>query len=214
MRAVTDNLDVFLQGMRTTAGLTVLSFTLAMVIGILVAAARVGPVPPLRWAGVLYTETFRNMPLAILMYLLYFGLPKVDLRFEPFPTAVMALSLYTGAFVAETVRAGINTVSDGEVEAARALGLRFTQVLSSVVMPQALRSVVGPLGGLLSALIRNSAVAYTISVVELTLRTYRLNNDLVQPEPLFLGAALAYLIMTIPCGVGASALQRRFGIKR
>jgi glutamate transport system permease protein len=214
MRAVADNLDVLLEGMATTASLTGLSFAFAMVIGVLVAAARIGPVPPLRWAGAVYTEVFRNTPLAVLMYLLYFGLPKVEMRFEPFPTAVLALSLYTGAFVAETVRAGINTVGAGEVEAARALGLRFSQVLSSVVIPQALRGVIAPLGGLLSAAIRNSAVAYTISVAELTLRVRNLDNDLGQPEALFLGAAVAYLLMTIPCGVGAGALQRRLAIKR
>jgi glutamate transport system permease protein len=214
MGAVTDNLDVILEGMGTTASLTALSFAFAMAIGVLVAAARVGPVPPLRWAGVVYTEIFRNMPLTVLMYLLFFGLPKVDLRFDPFPTAVVALSLYTGAFVAETVRAGINTVAHGEVEAARAVGLRFSQVLATVVIPQALRSVIAPLGGLLSAAIRNSAVAYTISVAELTLRVRNLNDEVGQPEVLFLGAAIAYLVMTLPCGVGASALQRRLAIKR
>lgn len=214
MRAVTGNLDAFLEGMRTTVSLTALSFGFALVIGVLVASARVGPIPPLRWAAVAYTEAFRNTPLAILMYLLFFGLPEVDVRFEPFPTAVLALSLYTGAFVAETVRSGINTVPAGQVEAARALGLSFPQVLASVVIPQALRSVVGPLGGLLSALVRNSSVAFTISVAELTLRVYNLNTDTPQPEALFAGAACAYLLLTLPCGIGAGALGRRLAVKR
>src|SRR5437762_1577592 len=168
MEVVTSHLGDYLDGMRTTAALTVISFAFALVLGTLAAAGRVSPVPPLRWAGTVYVETVRNTPLVVLMFLCYFGLPKVGLRFSEFPTALLALSLYTGAFVTETVRAGINTVPAGEAEAARALGLSFRQVLGAVVIPQALRSVVAPLGSLFIALIKNSAVASTIAVVELS----------------------------------------------
>ncbi|MGH2578214.1 MAG: amino acid ABC transporter permease, partial [Actinomycetota bacterium] len=160
MDAVTGNLEVFLEGLRTTAILTVVSFAAALTLGTLVAAARVSPVAPLRLAGTVYVELVRNTPLVVLMFLLYFGLPKIDIRFEPIPTAILALSLYTAAFVAEVVRAGINTVSRGQAEAARALGLTFSQTLASVVLPLAMRTVVPTLGSLFIGLLSNRAVAF------------------------------------------------------
>ncbi len=214
MGAVTGNLGVFLEGLRTTATLTAVSFAAALVLGTLVAAARVSPITPLRLAGALYVETVRNTPLVVLMFLLYFGLPKIDIRFEPIPTAILALSFYTAAFVAEAVRAGINTVSRGQAEAARALGLTFPQTLASVVLPLALRTVVPPLGSLFIALIRNTAVAYTISVAELTGRAERLGNDTAESVATLLAAGAVYMALTIPSGVVVGILERRVAVKR
>ena len=122
MRVVVDNLDVFVGGMRTTVSLTVLGFAVAFVIGTVVAACRVSPVPPLRWVGGFYVETWRNTPLTVLMVLFFFGLTKVGIRYGAFTTAVIVLGGYTGAFVAETIRSGILAVPRGQAEAARSLG--------------------------------------------------------------------------------------------
>lgn len=214
MEAVTGNLDTYLEGLRTTVALTLTSYALALVIGTLVAAARIGPAAPLRWAGATYVELLRNTPLVVLMFLLVFGLPKVGFLFPPYEAAVLALSLYTGAFVAETVRSGVNSVPSGQAEAARALGLTFPQVLVTVVMPQALRTVVAPLGSLFIALIKNSAVAYTIAVPELARRVDELNTETAQTVPLYLGAAVAYLALTIPAGLAFGALERRVAVRR
>lgn len=214
MRAVTGNLDAYWEGMQATATLTLVSFALALALGTLVATWRVGPVPPLRWAGTIYVELLRNTPLVVLMFLYFFGLPKLGIRFSAFNTAVLALSLYTGAFVAETVRSGVNSVAVGQAEAARALGLTFPQTLTAVVVPQALRTVVAPLGSLFIALIKNSAVAYTISVSELMAQVDRLNTKTGQTIPVLIGAAVAYLLLTIPSGVAIGALERRLAIKR
>jgi glutamate transport system permease protein len=214
MGAVTGNLDAFLEGMRTTATLTVLSFAAALVLGTVVAAWRISPVPPLRWAGAAYVELLRNTPLVVLMFLYLFGLPKVGVRFSAFNTALLALSLYTGAFVAETVRSGVNSVASGQAEAARALGLTFPQTLATVVIPQALRTVVAPLGSLFIALIKNSAVAYTISVPELASRVDQLITDTGQAIPVLIGAVTAYLVLTIPSGVMVGVLERRVAVKR
>ena len=124
MDVVFDNLDVFAEGMRTTVSLTLLSFAVAFVIGIVVAACRVSPVPPLRIAGAFYVETVRNTPLTVLFVLFFFGLTKVGIKYGAFTTAIIVLGGYTGAFVGETVRAGINSVSRGQAEAARPWGSR------------------------------------------------------------------------------------------
>jgi glutamate transport system permease protein len=212
--AITGNLDSYLAGMRTTASLTLLAFVAALVIGVLVATARISPVAPLRWAGATYVELLRNTPLVVLMFLLFFGVPKLGYIFSAFTTAVAALALYTGAFVAETVRSGMNSVPAGQGEAARALGLSFRQSLTSVILPQALRSVVPPLGSLFIASVKNSAVAFTISARELTGQADLLITETAQTIPVLLGAAVAYLVLTLPAGLAVGVLERRVAIKR
>lgn len=214
MSVVFENLDLYWAGMRTTVSLTLLSFAIAFAIGVVVAGCRVSPVPPLRVAGATYVEVFRNIPLPVLFVLFFFGFPKLGIRYDPFPSAIVVLSIYTGAFLAETVRAGINTVATGQAEAARAIGLTFPQTLRIVILPQALRAVVAPVGNIFIALIKNSAIAFTISVAELTGVAERLNTDTARPVPVFLGAALAYLVLTIPSGIAFGALERRVAIKR
>jgi glutamate transport system permease protein len=209
-----DNLDQFADGFWVTVQLTALSFVCAFAIGLLIAAFRVSPVPPLRAFGAFYVETIRNTPLLVLLILAFFGLPKLGLTWSPFTTAVIILSIYTGAFIGEAVRAGINTVAVGQVEAARAIGLTFTQVLGLVVLPQALRSVVQPVGSLFSALVRNTSLAYAISVVELTGTADRIGNETAEYLPAFLGAFVGYLILTIPAGFTIGVIERRVAVRR
>jgi glutamate transport system permease protein len=211
---VVDNLDLYLKGMRTTVSLTLLSYAAALVIGTVVAAFRVSPVPPLRAVGALYVGVVRNTPLAVLMVGFLVGAGDVGIKFSFFTTAVIVLSAYTGAFVGETVRSGVNAVARGQGEAARALGLTFPQVLRIVVLPQAFRTVVAPLGSIFIALIKNSALAALISVNELAGTTEQLINETAQYLPIFLGAAAAYLVLTIPSGLLVGVIERRVAIKR
>jgi glutamate transport system permease protein len=210
---VWDNVDVFADGIRLTVALTLVSFAFAFAIGLVLASFRVSPVPPLRWAATFYVETIRNTPLTALIVLFYFGFPKIGIRYGEFRSAVIILAVYTGAFLAEVIRSGINTVATGQAEAARALGLTFPQVLTHVVLPQALRSVVGPIGSIFSALIRNTSIALVISVHELMFVTNKLSNDLAQPSVYF-GAAIGYLVLTIPSGFAFEALERRVAVRR
>jgi len=201
-------------GLLTTARIALLAFALAFLFGLLIAAFRVSPVPPLVRAAGLYVTFFRNIPLAVLMILVFFVLPDLDLGLSGFWSAVLALSLYSGAYLAEIIRSGINTVAAGEVEAARAVGLTFTQVLGQVVLPQALRSVVAPLGNVFIALIKNTSIAYTISVVELTRVVNDLANQTGEAIPLYLGAAVAYLLLTLPSSAAIGAIERKVAIRR
>jgi His/Glu/Gln/Arg/opine family amino acid ABC transporter permease subunit len=214
VNVVLDNLDVFLEGMRRTLELSVLSFILAFVLGVVLAGLRVSPVPPLRWASATYIELVRNTPLLVLMFVVVFAFPSIGFTWSFFASAIIVLTAYTATFVGETVRSGINAVSKGQVEAARALGLTFPQVLRLVVMPQALRTVVGPLGGIFIALLKNSGVAVAISVSELTSAATQLGTDTAQFIPAFLGAAAAYLILTIPSGFATNWIEQKLAIKR
>ena len=214
MEVVTDNLDVFLEGMRRTVELSALSFAIALVLGTFVAGLRVSPVPPLRWAMAGYIEVIRNTPLLVLMIMFFFALPSIGLRYAEFTSAIVVLSAYTGTFVAETVRSGINAVSKGQFEAARSIGLTYPAMLRIVVIPQALRTVVGPLGGIFIALLKNSSLAVAINVHELVSAAEEVGTATARFIPAFLGAAAAYLILTIPSGFGVSWLERRVAIKR
>lgn len=214
MNIILDHLDQFRHGIAITIELTLISGVLAFIIGLVVAGLRVSPVASLRAAGAAYVETVRNVPLAVHFVLFFFALPKVGLLFSPFRSAIIVLSYYHGSFAAETIRAGINTVPAGQAEAARSLGFRFPRTLMGVVLPQALRSVVPPLGSLFIALTKNTSVAFLISVTELTGTADKLATDTARPIPAFLGAAAAYLLLTLTSSVLLGTLERRVALKR
>jgi His/Glu/Gln/Arg/opine family amino acid ABC transporter permease subunit len=141
---------------------------LALILGTVVGAARVSPVPIARAVGTIYVNTVRNTPLTLVFFFFAFGYPQLGLPDLDFlALGVLALGLYTATYVAEVLRSGINTVPVGQAEAARAIGLPFTQVMGYVVLPQAFRSVVPPLMSVLIALLKNTTVAAGFSVAEL-----------------------------------------------
>lgn len=214
MNVVLDNLPAFLRATGVTAELTILSFVFAMVIGTLVAGFRVSPVPPLRWLGTVYVEVVRNTPLLVLISLFVFGFTKIGIRYSYFTSAIIVLSVYTGTFVAETVRAGINTVAPGQAEAARSLGLTFPQLLFGVVLPQAFRTVVGPLGSVFIALVKNSAVASTIAVMDLSFLGTQLTNSTGRPVAVFMGAAFFYLLLALPSARAIVWFEHKVAVRR
>ncbi|MBL7497309.1 amino acid ABC transporter permease [Frankia sp. CNm7] len=214
MDVVLDNLDKYGSGMWVTVELTALSFLLALAVGTVVAGMRVSPSAPVRAAGTLYVETVRNTPPLVLLFLFVYGLPKAGVIYSLFTSAVIVLGCYTGAFVGEALRSGIASVPVGQAEAARALGLSFTQTLRSVVLPQAFRTVIPPIGGLLSALVRNSALAAVIGVADLTYQAERVNTAHTDPIPIFIGAMICYLILTLPLGALIGFAERRLAVTR
>ena len=214
MGVVLDNLDLFGRGLRTTASLAVLSYLVAFFLGTFVAGLRVSPIPPLRWVGTVWTEALRNIPLTVLFFVFFFGFTKIGISYFPFTSSVIVLGCYTSAFVAETVRSGINSVAAGQAEAARALGLTFPQVLGTIVLPQALRTVVAPLGSLFIALTKNTSIAYTVAVVELARVFNDLANQTGEAIPLFAGVAAAYLILTLSSSAAIGVIERKVAIRR
>lgn len=214
MNVVLDNLGLYAEGIRTTVVLTLASFAVALLVGTAVAAARVSPVPPLRAAGAVWVEVIRNTPLAVQFVIFFFGFTKVGIQYPAFTSSIIVLGAYTSAFVAETLRSGVNSVAAGQAEAGRALGLRFSQLLAVVVLPQAFRTVAGPLGSVFIALTKNSSLASLISVLELTEVADRLNTATARPIHVFAGAAIGYLILTLPSGWAFGFIERKVAIRR
>jgi glutamate transport system permease protein len=210
-----DNFGLLWDAFLTTLRLSVLAGLLALVLGTLLAAARVSPIPPLRGLATFYVEVFRNTPLTVVFFFMIFGLPQIDFILGFFTGAVLSLGLYTAAFVCEAVRSGINAVSAGQAEASRAIGLTFGQSLREVVLPQAFRTVVPPLGNVFIAMVKNSSIAAGFAVSELSSLLPRLvNADAGQLTAVLLGVVAAYMLITLPLAFGVHRLERRVAILR
>ena len=197
-----------LRGLLTTLELTVISFLGALVLGTLVAVFRVGPVPPLRWLGAVHVGAFRNLPALVLLVLWVFGLPEVGVTFGLFTSACICFSLTFSATVCEIMRSGIASVALGQAEAARAIGLRFTQVLAHVILPQAFRSMVQPLGNVLIAIVLNTSLAAAVGVTELTYQSQTLTIQYAEALLTFLLSAAFYVAVALLAGLAVGRLER------
>lgn len=216
MDAVTDNLDLFAQGYWFSLRLCLWALAGSLVLGTAVAACRVSPVAPLRAVGTAWVEGVRNCPLTVVLFLFAFGLPEVGVNGSYYVFGVTALVVYTSAFVCEALRSGINAVPAGQAEAARAIGLTFTQSLRAVVLPQAFRSSVPPLGSVLIAMFKNSAVVGAFGVGR---DLFSLGNSLTSAQgyaalPVLTGVAVGYLLITLPAGAALAVVERRVAIAR
>ncbi|MFF3064324.1 amino acid ABC transporter permease [Oerskovia sp. NPDC057915] len=203
--------------------LTFWAAILALVIGTVLALMRISPIPSLQWAGATYVTLFRNTPLTIIMVFLTLGVwgqLKIQLA-DDFPSnffrfAVVGLAVYHAAFVCEAIRSGVNTVPIGQAEAARAIGLSFLPAARIIILPQAFRGSVAPLGNVLIALIKNSTVAAAAGVAT---ETSSLMKTMIEFDSdviiaIFLTFAIGYVILVIPVGLATTALSRRLAVKR
>jgi glutamate transport system permease protein len=210
-----DNFGLFVDAMGQTLLISLLAGLLALVLGTVLAAMRVSPVPPLRGLATFYVEVFRNTPLTVVFFFIIFGLPQIDTVVSPLPGAVLSVGLYTAAFVCEAIRSGINSISAGQAEAARAIGLTFSQSLREVVLPQAFRTVVPPLGNVWIAMVKNTSIAAGFFIPELSSLLPRLANAAADELiATLIGIVLAYLLITLPSAYAVSRLEKRAAILR
>ncbi|PWU54667.1 amino acid ABC transporter permease [Micromonospora sp. S4605] len=214
MDALTAHLDELGHGLVTTVQLTVVTTLGALLLGVVVATLRVCPVPLLRTVGMVYVEVLQNLPLLALLVLFVFALPTIGITFPLFTSAAIVLAAYEGAYLAEAIRAGINTVGVGQAEAARAIGLTFSQSLRYVILPQGLRAVIQPMGNICIALLMNTSLAAAVGVVELTQAANNVNLVEAQPIAVFTGAGLAYMLLALLIGRVTGTLERRLAIVR
>ncbi|MER5545405.1 amino acid ABC transporter permease [Streptomyces sp. NPDC001118] len=214
MNVLTHNFPAYWEGFLGTVQLTFYSGLLALVLGFVMASFRVAPVGSLRVFGTVWVTVLRNTPLTLLFFAVLLGLPRFGLVLPFKVFAVLALGCYTSAFICEALRSGINTVPRGQGEAARSLGMSFGQTLGLVVLPQAFRSVIPPVGSTLIALAKNSAIAGAFSVTEL-LGTYKTLNELgYNIVWTFVWIALGYLIITLTISALFNVLERTWGAAR
>ena len=230
MNILVDRFDLFASGFLLTLQLCVVAAVLAMIFGTVAAVMRISPIPPLRALGAGYVTVFRNVPLTVVLFFTVFGLPAIGSRAEflkiegldllfprltidlpYFRLAALGLAIYTGAFVCEALRSGVNAVSPGQIEAARAIGLTFTQNLRTVVLPQAWKAAIVPLGTVIVAMLKNSALAGFFGLVgDLSSTMDVLVSQEGQPLiPVMIGVSIGYLIMTVPLSLVLDVVERR-----
>ncbi|MFF5444329.1 amino acid ABC transporter permease [Streptomyces sp. NPDC012888] len=206
-----------------TVQLTLYSAIGSLVWGTLLAGMRVSPVPLMRAFGTAYVNVVRNTPLTVLIVACSLGLNQTlgfsmgAERFEDigFRLAVLGFAAYTGTFVCEALRSGINTVPVGQAEAARALGLSFTQVLRLIVLPQAFRAVIAPLANVLIALTKNTTVAAAIGVAEAALLMKEMMENEAQALFAVFGViAMGFVLLTLPTGLLLGWVAKRVAVKR
>jgi len=219
-------LGAFLEAFWTTIQLTVFSAIGALIIGTALAAMRLSPVPMLNWLGTSYVNTVRNTPLTLIILFSSLGLYTtlgISLAGEESPTffesnnfrlAVLGLSVYTASFVCETLRSGVNTIPIGQAEAARSLGLTFSQNLTTILLPQAFRATIIPMGSVLIALTKNTTIASVIGVAEASL----LMSEWVENSSalLVVGSIFAagFVVLTLPLGLLFGWLGKRWAVAR
>lgn len=216
MNVIVDNLDLYWRGVLTTLRICLYAGLGALVLGTVLAAFRVAPLPPLRWVGTAYVNVFRNLPLTLVLFATAFGLPEVGVNGAYFWFGVSGLAVYTAAFVCEALRSGINSVSAGQAEAARSIGLTFSQSLRQVVLPQAFRSSVPPLASVFIAMIKNSAIVGAFGVGG---DLFSVGQSLTSAQgfaalPVLTGVVIGYWLLTIPTGLGLGVLERKVAIAR
>ena len=226
MRVMIDNYDLVLLAFAHTVLLFLISGVLSLLFGTFLAALRVGPVGVLRKAAGVYVAVVRNTPLLIVLIFFRIAGPKIGIQFNWvdivwgeirmtafFSAAAVALTVYTSAFVCEAIRSGINAVPVGQAEAARAIGLPFSEVMRNVVLPQAVRASVPPLASVQIALLKNTTVTGVFGVTEAFYRMRLFTNDFASERiGIFLGFALIFVVLVELVSFGANRLERRWRI--
>ena len=199
-----------LEGAAITLAISVASILLGLVCGLVAALMRLSPQPLLNRPAAFYIWLMRGTPVLVQLIIIYTGLPQIGIRFGVVEAAIIGLGVNEGAYLAEIFRAGINAVPHGQVEAARAIGLSTMQAMRLVVLPQAIRIVIPPLGNAFNGLMKTSSLASVISMDELLRRSQLLIQVNFKVLEIFVVAALYYLLLTTLWGFAQAWLERRF----
>ena len=215
-RVLTDNLDEFSSGFSVTVRIVGISFAIAIVVGTLVAALRISPSKWLQRLGGVYVETFRNIPLLVLLFISFAGLRRAGVEISPWVAGTASLGLYTAAYVAEALRSGVFAVGKGQIEAGLSLGMNYSAVLRRIVLPQAVRTVISPLGSLTIAMIKNSAIigVSLLALGDLLKQARIVQSRTFETNEAFFWAAIGYLILTGLVTVAIRQAERRYAIHR
>ncbi|HWK30177.1 MAG TPA: amino acid ABC transporter permease [Solirubrobacter sp.] len=213
---LTEHWSELVSGFWVTVRLVAIAFAIAMVVGTLVAALRIAPVKWLQRLGGLYVEVFRNIPLLVLLFISFAGLRRGGVDIGPWVAGTASLGLYTAAYVAEALRSGVFSVGKGQIEAALSLGFSYAQTLRRIVLPQAFRTVISPLGSLTIAMIKNSAIVGVslLALPDLLKQARVVQARTFQTDEAFFWAAVGYLLLTGTVTLAIRVLEKRFAIRR
>lgn len=211
-----DNFPEFANAWSITLRICLISFAIAMGAGLVIAALRIAPTPLLRGIGTFYVETFRNTPLLVLLLLAFAGLRRAGLPLGQWEAATLSLGLYTGAYIAEAIRSGVFAVGKGQIEAGLSIGFTYRRTVTKIVLPQAIRTVIPPIGNIMIAMIKNSAIigGSIIAITDLMKYGRNLQNANAKTTATFFWVAVGYLLLTIPATYVVQALEKKLAVRR
>jgi His/Glu/Gln/Arg/opine family amino acid ABC transporter permease subunit len=210
---IPEYLPIFMKGLQTTLLISVVSIILGFVGGILIGMCRISRNRLVYGASTVYVEAFRGTPLLIQIFLIYLGLPQLGIYIDsPLVAGLIALSLNSAAYQSEIFRGGVQSISVGQIEAARSLGMTYNQALFNVVIPQALRNALPPYTNEFITMIKDSSLVMTIGVLELTLRGKLISATTGQSIPVLLFVAILYFVLTFSTSRILRYVERRFAI--
>ncbi|WP_314825912.1 amino acid ABC transporter permease [Selenomonas noxia] len=213
MDLVFNSFPLLLIGAGVTIQITVLSTAIGFVIGLIVGVARISHVRLLRMLAEVYVEFFRGTPLLVQIFLFYFALPVLTgQRIDPFIAAISACGINSGAYVAEIFRAGIQSVDDGQMEAGRSLGMTWMQTMRYIIVPQAFKRVIPPLGNEFIAMLKDSSLVSVIGFEELTRRGQLIIAKTYGSFEIWMSVAVIYLVMTLTISRFVAYLERRYRV--
>lgn len=201
--------ETFIDGYLTTIQASFYALLGSFAIGVLIAVFRIAPFKLLNWIGAAYVEFIRNIPLLITIFVFYAGLPALGIDMEGFTAGTLGLAVYTGAFIAEVLRAGIQAVPKGQMEAARSSGLTYIQTMRFIILPQAIKIVVPPLGNQFLNLVKNSSILAVIAGGDLMYNADLVYSDTFDTVSVYFFVAMLYLTLTIPLATLVNYLERR-----
>ena len=213
MNLVVNSYPLLLIGAGVTIQITVLSTAIGFVIGLIVGVARISNLRVLRMLAEVYVEFFRGTPLLVQIFLFYFALPVITgQRIDPFIAAISACGINSGAYVAEIFRAGIQSVDDGQMEAGRSLGMTWLQTMRYIIVPQAFKRVIPPLGNEFIAMLKDSSLVSVIGFEELTRRGQLIIAKTYGSFEIWMSVAVIYLVMTLTISRFVAYLERRYRV--
>ncbi|WHY95230.1 amino acid ABC transporter permease [Peribacillus simplex] len=201
---LTENLDMYLLGFRNTIMSSLIALVASLILGVLIAIMRIAPIKPLNWLGTAYVEFIRNIPLLIITFFFFLGLKLSGLY-----AGTLALTIYTSSFIAEAIRAGILSVPKGQIEAARSSGLTYGQAMRLVILPQAVKIVIPPLGNQFINLVKNSSILAVVAGLDLMYHGDLISSRTFVVFDVYIFVAAFYLILTIPLSFGVGYLEKR-----
>jgi putative glutamine transport system permease protein len=201
---LTENLDMYLLGFKNTIMSSLVALVSSLTLGVLIAIMRIAPIKPLNWLGTAYVEFIRNIPLLIITFFFFLGLKLSGLY-----AGTLALTIYTSSFIAEAIRAGILSVPKGQMEAARSSGLTYGQAMRLVILPQAVKIVIPPLGNQFINLVKNSSILAVVAGLDLMYHGDLISSRTFVVFDVYIFVAAFYLILTIPLSFGVGYLEKR-----
>ncbi|MDR0269083.1 amino acid ABC transporter permease [Paenibacillus sp.] len=207
-----DHWDRFLEGFLHTIASSAMALVGSFILGTIIAVMRISPLKLLHWIGTAYVEFIRNIPLLLVVFVFFLGLPSLGIPLDGFTSGTLGLMVYTASFIAEAIRAGIQAIPSGQGEAARATGLTYIQTMLHIVLPQAIKIVLPSISNQFINLVKNSSVLALVSGFDLMFYADLINSDTFLPLTVYTIVAIFYLVLTLPLSMVVHYMERRFRV--